>query len=61
LAAGLAAAGALFFFASDMLLAYNRYGRNFPRGQLLIRILYHLGQMGIVSAVVVKYLSGPLH
>ena len=36
--------GALALYASDGILAWNRFVRPLPRGRLLTRIPYHLGQ-----------------
>jgi len=36
--------GALLFMVSDCLLAYNRFVKPIPRGQLWVRISYHLAQ-----------------
>ena len=44
-AAALLTAGALLFYASDALLAWNRFIRPVFRGQLFVRILYHAGQL----------------
>lgn len=50
-AALLAAGGGLLFFISDGLLAYNRFIHPIPRGQLLVRICYHLGQIAMTSGI----------
>jgi len=44
----LVSAGALLFFLSDSLLAWNRFVTSLPHGQLVVIICYHLGQVGIV-------------
>ncbi len=49
LAAGL---GALLFFFSDSLLAYNRFVRTTPHHDLLVMSSYHLGQIGIAGGVI---------
>ena len=48
--AALAAAGALLFFASDAMLAWDRFVAPVPHGKLLVIVAYHLGQMAIVFA-----------
>ncbi len=46
------AAGAVLFFASDALLAWNRFVKPLPQGRLWVRMLYHLGQLAIVLGVI---------
>jgi uncharacterized membrane protein YhhN len=46
-----AAAGALLFLVSDALIAWNRFVRPLPRAQLAIMVTYHLGQLGLVTAL----------
>jgi len=55
-AAGLVAAGGMLFYASDVLLSANRFIRPIPNGQLLVRILYHLGQLGLTSGILLQSL-----
>jgi len=47
----LATAGAVLFFSSDTLIAYNRFVRPRPWGQLAIIVTYHLGQAGLVLSL----------
>jgi uncharacterized membrane protein YhhN len=47
----LAAAGAVLFFASDTLIAWNRFVRPTRRGPLAIIVTYHLGQAGLVLSL----------
>ncbi len=51
----LAAGGAILFTLSDLLLAYNRYVKKYARGQLVVRILYHLGQAGILAGALLRW------
>jgi alkenylglycerophosphocholine hydrolase len=44
--------GALLFFASDGLLGWNRFVAPIPRARLLVNSAYHLGQVGLVLALV---------
>jgi alkenylglycerophosphocholine hydrolase len=44
--------GALLFFASDGLLGWNRFVAPIPRARLMLNSLYHLGQVGLVLALV---------
>ncbi len=43
-----AAAGALLFYASDAMIAWNRFVAPFPAARLGIIVTYHLGQFGLV-------------
>ncbi len=46
-----AVGGALLFYASDALLGWTRFVRDLRRGRLLVMITYHLGQAGLVLAL----------
>lgn len=48
----LAAGGGLLFYTSDTLLAFDRFLQPIPNGRLLVRISYHLGQLGLIAGVV---------
>jgi uncharacterized membrane protein YhhN len=52
LASGSAAAtaGALLFFGSDFMIAWNRFVRPMPWAQPAIMVTYHLGQLGLTTA-----------
>ncbi|RMD64170.1 hypothetical protein D6833_04735 [Candidatus Parcubacteria bacterium] len=47
-----ATVGAALFFASDALLAWNRFVHPVARARLKVRILYHLGQWLLAWAAV---------
>ncbi len=47
------AAGAVLFFASDALLAWNRFVQPIPHGRLFTRILYHAGQIAIIAGALI--------
>jgi uncharacterized membrane protein YhhN len=47
----LAAAGALLFFASDTLIAWNRFVGAKAWAPLAIMVTYHLGQAGLVVSL----------
>lgn len=49
-AAVAALVGATLFFASDALLAWDRFVQPVARGRLKVRVLYHLGQVLLVGA-----------
>lgn len=57
-AAGILAAGAVLFFLSDGLLAYDKFVRPVSRGRLKVRILYHLGQLGLAAGITLQALAG---
>jgi uncharacterized membrane protein YhhN len=44
--------GAMLFFASDGILGWNRFVSPIPHGRLVLNSLYHLGQVGLVLALV---------
>jgi len=48
----LAACGALLFYFSDLLLAYDRFVRPVREARLMVRITYHLGQLALSAGVV---------
>lgn len=45
-------AGATSFYASDALIAWNRFLRETPHGRLTIIVTYHLAQVGLVVSLV---------
>jgi uncharacterized membrane protein YhhN len=47
----LASLGALLFFASDGVLAWNRFVQPIPRAHLYVMVTYHLGQLGLATAL----------
>lgn len=46
-----AAAGAVLFLASDLVLGWNRFVEPLPAAQPVIMITYHLGQLALVAAL----------
>lgn len=48
----LALAGAVLFYASDGLIAWNRFVRPLPSAQVPVIVTYHLGQAGLVLSLV---------
>jgi alkenylglycerophosphocholine/alkenylglycerophosphoethanolamine hydrolase len=48
--AAIAAVGALLFFLSDSLLAWNKFIYPISHANLIIMVTYHLGQLGILLA-----------
>lgn len=49
-------AGAISFFVSDTLLAWNRFVAPLSKGKLKVRISYHLGQIALVVGAGLHYL-----
>ena len=47
-----AVAGALLFYASDAVLGWTRFVSDFPRSRVVVMITYHLGQLGLVLALI---------
>ena len=52
----LSSIGALLFFVSDTLLAWNKFVDAIPKGRILVMITYHLGQMGIIIGAGLHYI-----
>ena len=44
--------GATLFYASDALIAWNRFIKAYPWGRVTIMVTYHLGQMGLVLSLI---------
>jgi uncharacterized membrane protein YhhN len=53
----LVSGGALLFFISDGLLAWDMFVAPVPQGNLKIIVAYHLGQMGIVLGAALHFLG----
>ena len=53
----LVAFGALSFFISDVLNAWERFVRGFSHSRIIIMVLYHLGQYGIGIGVILHFAS----
>jgi uncharacterized membrane protein YhhN len=47
--------GAMLFYASDVLLAWNKFVSPIQRGRLYNMILYHLGQFGLVAGIILQF------
>ena len=57
-AAGPVAVGALLFYFSDILLAWNKFVNPIKNGRLANMILYHLGQFALVAGIILKFGKG---
>jgi uncharacterized membrane protein YhhN len=44
--------GAILFYTSDALIAWNRFVKAYPWGRVAIMVTYHLGQMGLVVSLI---------
>jgi uncharacterized membrane protein YhhN len=53
--AWMAAAGGMLFFASDSLLSFDRFVKRIPHARFWVHLTYHLGQLGIITGVVLHY------
>lgn len=47
-----AIAGALLFYVSDAVLGWNRFVQELRNGRVIVHCTYHLGQIGLVLALV---------
>ncbi len=54
-AAVLVAGGAILFYFSDVLLAWNKFINPIRNGRLGNMILYHLGQVGLVLGILLQF------
>jgi uncharacterized membrane protein YhhN len=55
LASAAAALGVLSLYASDVVLAWNKFIRPMPRGRMLEIGLYHIGQILLIAGVVLQF------
>jgi len=44
--------GALLFYSSDALIAWNRFVRRYGWGDVVVMVTYHLGQIGLVLSLI---------
>jgi uncharacterized membrane protein YhhN len=54
-AGGLVALGAILFYFSDILLAWNKFVKPIKNGRLANMMLYHLGQAALVAGVLIQF------
>jgi uncharacterized membrane protein YhhN len=54
-ASGLVACGALLFYSSDILLAWNKFVKPVRRSRIANMLLYHLGQAALVAGVILQF------
>jgi len=54
-ASGLVALGAILFYFSDVLLAWNKFVNPIKNGRVANMVLYHLGQAALVAGVLIQF------
>ena len=54
-ASGLVSLGAILFYFSDIILAWNKYVNPIKYGRVLNMAAYHLGQIAMVTGVVIQF------
>ncbi len=54
-ASALVATGAILFYSSDVLLAWNKFADPVKNGRLANMILYHLGQAALVAGIILQF------
>jgi uncharacterized membrane protein YhhN len=56
-ASGLVSLGAILFYASDLVLAWNKFVKPVRNGRVLNMALYHLGQVSLIVGAVIQFSS----
>ncbi len=54
-AAALVSGGAILFYFSDVVLAWNKFVNPVKNGRVINMVLYHLGQAGLAAGIVVQF------
>jgi uncharacterized membrane protein YhhN len=54
-AAGLVSVGAMLFFFSDIILAWNKFVAPIKNGRLMNMVAYHLGQIALIAGVILQF------
>ena len=54
-ASGLVSLGAILFYFSDIILAWNRFVKPINHGRLMNMIAYHLGQIALIAGVIIQF------
>ncbi len=52
---GLVSLGAILFYASDVILAWNKFVRPIRNGRVINMAAYHLGQIALIAGVVLQF------
>ena len=56
-AAVFVSAGAILFWISDLILAWNKFVSPMKNGHIFNIVTYHLGQIGLIAGVINQFLS----
>lgn len=54
-ASGLVSLGAILFYFSDIILAWNRFVKPIKNGRLVNMVSYHLGQIALITGVILQF------
>ncbi|HEX7620349.1 MAG TPA: lysoplasmalogenase [Anaerolineales bacterium] len=54
-ASGLVSLGAILFYFSDIILAWNKFVKPIRNGRVMNMVAYHLGQMALIAGVVIQF------
>jgi uncharacterized membrane protein YhhN len=54
-ASALVVLGAVLFFFSDIILAWNKFVAPIKNGRLANMILYHLGQFALIAGILIQF------
>jgi len=54
-AAGLVSLGAILFYFSDIILAWNKFVKPIRKGRVMNMAAYHLGQIALIAGVVIQF------
>jgi uncharacterized membrane protein YhhN len=55
--AALVSVGAMLFFFSDVILAWNKFVAPIKNGRMMNMITYHLGQIALIAGVLIQFTS----
>ena len=59
-ASGLVNLGAILFYASDIILAWNKFVKPVRNGRVINMATYHLGQIALIAGVILQFAKKPL-
>jgi Predicted membrane protein len=54
-ASGLVSLGAILFYFSDIILAWNKFVKPIKNGRLVNMVAYHLGQIALITGVILQF------
>jgi len=58
-ASGLVTVGAILFYFSDVILAWNKFVKPIRNGRVINMAAYHLGQIALIAGVVIQFAKSP--